>query len=132
MHLKPLIRNGSIHAWSDEDIDAGDKWDDEIKSALSRARVAVLLVSPAFLASDYIRNEEISSLLEAAHRGELRILWVALSASLYDQTPIARFQATNNPARPLDSMRSAEVNRVFVDICKQIQRAFDGEGFSEK
>jgi hypothetical protein len=75
---------------------------------------------------------ELSSMLQAADRGKLRVLWVALSTCAYDETPIAGFQATNDPARPLDSMRPAEVNKVFVDICRQIKRAFDGEGRSEK
>ena len=87
--------------------------------------MAVLLVSPESLASDYVRNAELPRMVQAADRAEVRVLWVAVSASLYEETPLAHFQATNDPSRPLDAMRPAEVNKVFVDLCKQTKQAFE-------
>jgi predicted phosphodiesterase len=121
--LKPLLRSKTISAWDDTKIRVGKKWKDEIKDGLRSARVAVLLVSPNFLASDFIVSQELPPLLEAAKQKGLTIIWVAVSHSGYMDTEIANYQAANDPSHPLDSLPASEVNRVLVDICQKIKAA---------
>jgi len=120
IHLKPLIRNGSLAAWSDKDIEAGKAWLDQIWAAMASARAAILIVTPNFLASDFIMNEELPFLLERARRDGMKIFWIAVSASLYQETELAKLQSVNNPARPLDCLAPPVRQRELVDICKQI------------
>ena len=121
--LRPLLRRRTISLWDDTRIGVGLKWRDEIRNALETAKVAVLLVSPNFLASDFIANQELPSLLDAAARKGLTILWIAVSHCLYRETEIENYQAANDPSNPLDSLPAPQLNRVLVEICEKIKAA---------
>jgi hypothetical protein len=121
--LKPLIRKGVVNVWDDTRIQAGQKWREEIKTALSGAKVAVLLVSPDFLASEFIAEGELPPLLRAAAAEGLTIIWVPVRDSLFTETEIAEYQAAFDPARPLAGLSPAEVDKALVEISKKIKAA---------
>lgn len=121
--LKSLIRANQFSVWDDTKIEAGDVWRDEIKRALASAKVAVLLVSRNFLASDFIADNELPPLLEAADNEGLKILLVIVGHSLFEETDLGRYQAVNDPARPLAGISAANREKEVVRICKVIRDA---------
>ncbi len=121
--LKPLIRANQISVWDDTKIKSGDEWRGEIQKAIASAKVAVLLVSPDFIASDFIAEHELPPLLEAAQNEGLIILWIAARFSMYEETEISRYQAVNEPARPLANISGANREKELVRICKEIKSA---------
>jgi internalin A len=123
-HLRPYVRNGTVTAWSDQQIGAGSRWFAEIQTALAKARVAVLLVSPDFLASDFIHTHELGPLLKAAEAGGVKILWVPLRPSAYKTTSLESYQTVGSPPdKPLAAMKKAERDAAWVRVCEEIQNA---------
>jgi adenylate cyclase len=121
-HLTPFVRGG-VSFWDDTKIRSGDVWREEIKKALQAAKVAVLLVSPDFLDSDFIFKNELPPLLDAAKNRALRVLWVPVSYSSVDETEISKYQAAFSPSRPLKGLSDVEQDRVLVQLCKDIREA---------
>lgn len=119
--LKPIMPSDVL--WDDTKIATGSKWKEEIQKSLASARVAVLLVSQDFLASDFIKEHELPPLLKAEQEEGLTILWIPVSHSTYEHTEIAQYQAAHTPARPLNSLKGASLDKALVAICKKIKAA---------
>lgn len=125
VHLKPLIRNEKVTVWNDTQIQPGAKWHDEITNAIERSRIALLLVSPNFLASDFIMETEMPQILKDAYEGDTIIYWVAVSHSSYNFTKLKEIQGVNNPSKPLDSLSQSEQNKELVEIAKKIANGIE-------
>lgn len=125
VHLAPLARKNLLSIWSDIQIRAGSSWRSEIDQAISAARVAVLLVSADYLASDFITDTELPALLAKAENEGLKIIWVPISPCLWEVTSISHYQAVHDPKRPLLSLPAAEQEEVLVKLSQEIIRALD-------
>jgi hypothetical protein len=121
--LRPLTRTKEILLWDDTKLRGGDKWKEEIRKALAVTKVAVMIVSPHFLASDFIAEHELPPLLKAAQDEGVKILWVLASDCLYNVTELADFQASHEIKNPLDSLSVSERNRVLKSVALQIATA---------
>ena len=123
--LAPYLHMGEteLDLWDDKRLNAGEQWDVEIQQALSRAGVAVALVSADFLASPYIVNRELAPLVKAAREGGTRLLWMYVSAAGWEETPLRNFQATHDTKIPLDARTRPEQNEILKSIAQQIKQA---------
>lgn len=73
--MKPYVRNLQFHAWTDRDLKPGDKWEEVIGAQMANADIGVLLVTPAFIASDFIFENELPALLQK------KVFWIAVRAT---------------------------------------------------
>ena len=80
----------------DTKIKAGATWRAEIDDALKSAKAAVLLVSPDFLALDFIAENELPQLLAAAESKDLKSLWVYISPCFYKEIKLGEHQAAHD------------------------------------
>lgn len=104
--------------WSDRKIEVGAIWIDEIESAVKRASVFVLVISPGFLASEYALMEA-GMAVGRAHESGARIVPILLpGASL---PPVLR----NYQALRADSMTVEEVATRLRAIVSTVDRKPD-------
>jgi len=119
--LKKYYKN--IDTWSDEKIMASDVWKDEISNALESATIAILLVSPDFIASDFIANEELQPILNKAKVEGTRILALILRPTpMLEESGILKYQAVNDPKKPLSGLQDADQEWVLVEMVNTIKK----------
>ena len=124
--LYPLKLYHKIDIWDDTQIPPGSRWREEIEQALERTRVALLLVSADFLASDFVTQVELPKLFAAEKQGRVRIFWLPLAPCLWEITELKEIQAAiKPPGRTLSQMSSEEQNEVFKQIGLAISRVLE-------
>ena len=121
--LKPFTRAGTLSVWSDAYIEGGGVWRRDIETALDRAAVGLLLVSPHFLASDFIMDEELPALVDLAREERLRLMWVPVSASHWKQCMLKDYQAAWSTEAPLDTLLEPQRNAALVQITEAVAEA---------
>jgi TIR domain len=132
--LKPLHRQGSFTVWSDRDIRSGEEWRQKVEEALRSARAAVLLISPNFVASDFVQSSELPALLKRAQEHGLIVLPLIIRRSMYAETvfnypdphcgpsklSLAEFQAVNSPEKPMVGLTQDEQDKVLQRLARRL------------
>jgi hypothetical protein len=127
-YLKHLERKGLIDLWVDKRIKAGQNWRKEIDAALRVTKVAILLISQNFLASDFIVDNELPPLLEAAEVDNATILEVILMPCSLNQFPeLSKFQSINDPKSPLAGMSDVDKAETLVKLADRIGEIIEEE-----
>lgn len=122
-HLRPLQREG-VDVWDDTRLRPGEPWREGIRKALSQVKVAILLISADFLASDFIVTDELPPLLKAAEEEGATILPVIISPCRFERMEsLSRFQAVNDPGKPLVQMRRANREKVLDQVARAVEDA---------
>jgi hypothetical protein len=134
--VQPLIRQQDLNVWSDHEIKIGDNFHAVIQKQLAVARGVVLFVSPAFLASGYIANNELPVLLKRAKESGVPIFQFLISPCLYEETKfkypdpktgpdefaLSALQAANPPSRTLIEMTEAEQDRIMLKVARDLNK----------
>lgn len=133
VHLKPLFGKENI-LWIDEKVRPGQKWDEEIKNALKACKVGVMLISPTFLSSEYINNEEIPVLLNRAENEQITLTSVFLRESVVDKVAftievdgeerkikLTAYQGLNTPNSPIAKMQSHDRDKAFREAAVKLK-----------
>lgn len=125
IHLKALknqFKDIEMDVWDDTRIEAGSKWNEKINYALDTAKIALLLISTNFLASDFIHKVEVPHLLKAAEENKTVILLLIIGHSLFDHNEdLSEFQTVNAPDKPLCDLKKGERDKVLVYLAERIK-----------
>lgn len=123
-HLKVLTQiHDSVEYWEDTKLRGGDRWQKEITKAIEKANVAILLVSTAFLASDFITSNELPPILKKAKEEGTTILPLIVSPCDFEESELSEFQAVNSPDKTLADLAhdDAAIERIYLEVTKCIK-----------
>jgi hypothetical protein len=119
----PLRDYASYMDFSDQDIESGDLWKKVILGFLDRATVAVLLVTAEFFGSEFIRDVELPYLLQKHKQGNLTIIWVPVSPSMHEETPLSALQGALPAGKTIKEMPKGERDAAWKKVCQQVKDA---------
>jgi hypothetical protein len=120
VHLALLQRRGVVHVWSDTRIEVGAQWRDEIEAALTESRAAVLLITPDFLASEFVWNEEMPRILAHQKEGMLLLPLIARPCAWRIAPELAALQARPMDGRPLSLGTEADADQDLAEFVYEI------------
>ena len=114
-------QEGIWKVWTDRHIGVGEDWHEKIKDALRNASVAVLLISPDFLASDFVRKEEVARLLEGRDKQGFRIIPIIVGDCAWQQVEwLARMQVHPRDGRALKNLKKSSVVRELQNVVLEL------------
>lgn len=119
MHCAMLKREG-VEAWSDRRILGGEKFDSVIRNELEIADLILLLVSPAFLHSNYCYSVEMKRAIERAEAGDAHILPVIAEVCDWKASPLGQIKAVPNDGKALS--KYANPNDGFMEVVDEIRK----------
>jgi hypothetical protein len=90
------------------------------RTRIEQARVAVVLVSRAALASPYLMQEELPALIKEAERGSLHLTWMLLEPCDWSATNLERFEALRSPGEPLAKLTDRELARAVTQVAARL------------
>ncbi len=112
--LKPLVRERRLEVWSDDRLVTGYEWRPQLAEAIGQSRAALLLVSPSFLASDFIMNQELPALM----RNSVQLVPVLVRPCLWQAVSVLEgLQWGHDPWRDGAVAASADPESQIVAAC---------------
>jgi internalin A len=124
-NLDHYAQSRTIEYWDDTKIPPGAKWREELQKALKSAAIAILLVSPEFLASGFIARNELPPLLKAAEEEGVTILCMILRDCLFQDSNLRVFQSVNPPSEPLNGMSQRKRDAVWVKVARIVKQCLE-------
>ena len=123
--LKPLVRERRLEVWSDDRTVVGYEWRPQLADAIARSRVALLLVTRTFLASDFIMDQELPALIGHG----VRLVPVLVRPCLWQAVEVLEaLQWAHDPERDGPVAGSADPEGQIVRVCLALNELLAADG----
>ena len=123
---KLLDLGAPIELWDDSKLEPGDRWAHEITSAIRRASVAVILLSPDYLYSDTAKRE-LEGLFQRTARGDFRLFPIVVHACPWEQFLRLGEILVWSRGEPIDRLDADALESELEKIAKSILLALGQE-----
>ena len=124
-HFAPLKRLDLIEVWTDRAIDAGQDFDEAIKSELEDADIILLLISPNFNNSDYIWNVELKKAIERHEKKEAIVVPIFARYCDFKGMPYAKLQGFPKNGEFIYNSSDKKGDKLCVEVADAIRRLIE-------
>ena len=119
-NLSKLVNNANS-IWYDKRIELGDEWEPEIIKRIMESKVAILLVSPSFLVSEFIWNREIPALEDLSKKKRMEVFVIIIRECEWEENDFIRKRQILCSGKPFeaiadDKKRKEELGRLADKI----------------
>jgi hypothetical protein len=106
-------------------VEVGEDWQQQLSEMMLRARLALLLISPSFLTSKFVREEEIPHLFAQHEKGGMRIYPLLVTPCTWQnvawlQKLEMRPQDEKRRTRAVSAFKGAAREQQLVDLANEI------------
>ena len=120
-HLGVLQHEGLLNLWDDRRIGGGEDWYEEIQEAMTKASVAILLVSRHFLTSNFILEEEVPRLMERREKEGMRIFPIMVKPCAWKQVKwLSRMNLRPTDGRALSGGNEHQIDTDLTAIAEEV------------
>ena len=131
IHIAPLIRKGDLSIWSDHEVLAGQPLNSEISKNMESAELFLLLLSPAYFASDYCMNVELNHALVRHQSDDVKIVPIIVEACNWQSiSELNDLKIIPKDAKPISNWKDR--NTAFVEVVEEIDRLLSTELIEKK
>ncbi|MGF1514065.1 MAG: TIR domain-containing protein [Elainellaceae cyanobacterium] len=122
-HLSSLRRQGKITAWHDRAVEAGAEWETQIRKKLESAQIILMLISPAFMASDYCYDIEMQRAMARHDEGTARVIPIILRPCDWKDSPFSRLKAMPEDGKPVTQW--GDRDSALLNVVQGIRRSLE-------
>lgn len=115
-HLSALQRQQLLDTWTDREIHAGGIIDHQIDEQMEKADLYLLLVSSAFIQSDYCFQKEFALACKRQQAGEAIIVPIIVRECDWKIPALRKFKALPEDAKPVISRHWHTPDEAFANI----------------
>jgi len=115
-HLSALQRQKLLDAWTDKEIHAGGVIDDYVDQQLEQAQIYLLLVSSAFIQSNYCFEKEFARACERQRAGDAVIVPIIIRECDWDIHELRQFKALPEDGKAVMSRHWHNSDVAFANV----------------
>lgn len=131
-HLASLRRQEMIIVWTDREIPAGGVIEDHIDEQMDVAELYLLLISSAFIDSQYCFEKEFGRALERQKEGKAIIVPIIARDCDWDIPVLRKFKALPDDGKPITSRHWYSQDEAFANVAAGLRTLIAGAPFSKE
>jgi hypothetical protein len=119
--LGVLKRLKKVDIWQDRELLAGKDFDKDIFQNLNSSKIICILVSPAFVNSDYCYSKEMEKALERHNKGECFLVPIIIRPTPnWHDLPFAKITSLPRDGKPVTEWEN--VDKAWENVVSEINR----------